>query len=140
MHGLRRRLSEPRMAGHLPADRSANQRVTSAGDSFLCILMCGTQHTYVQSKKQAKIAPVENSKRAGSTGLSWDLRQKLVYQAKAVVGGTPTPGNEKRVTAGIQVENRIRAAEARAIRVPEIALIISVPVGPIRLQFSVPSL
>src|SRR6516165_7393550 len=77
MHGLRRRLSEPRMAGHLPADRSANQRVTSAGDSFLCILMCGTQHTYVQSKKQAKIAPVENSKRAGSTGLSWDLRQKL---------------------------------------------------------------
>src|SRR6516225_6207535 len=79
MHGLRRRLSEPRMAGHLPADRSANQRVTSAGDSFLCILMCGTQHTYVQSKKQAKIAPVENSKRAGSTGLSWDLRQKLDY-------------------------------------------------------------
>src|SRR6516165_7907641 len=83
MHGLRRRLSEPRMAGHLPADRSANQRVTSAGDSFLCILMCGTQHTYAQSKKQAKIAPVENSKRAGSTGLSWDLRQKLAIEAAA---------------------------------------------------------
>src|SRR6516162_10063264 len=77
MHGLRRRLSEPRMAGHLPADRSANQRVTSAGDSFLCIRMCGTQHTYIQSKKQAKIAPVENSKRAGCTGLPWDLRHKL---------------------------------------------------------------
>ena len=69
------------MAGHLPADRSANQRVTSAGDSFLCIRMCGTQHTYIQSKKQAKIAPVENSKRAGSTGLSWDLRQKLARDA-----------------------------------------------------------
>src|SRR6516165_10421033 len=87
MHGLRRRLSEPRMAGHLPADRSANQRVTSAGDSFLCIRMCGTQHTYIQSKKQAKIAPVENSKRPGSTGLSWDLRQKLaiaLFDAHAV--------------------------------------------------------
>src|SRR5262249_51049014 len=54
MHGLRRRLSEPRMAGHLPADRSANQRVTSAGDSFLCILMCGTKHTCIQSKKQGE--------------------------------------------------------------------------------------
>src|SRR6516164_139392 len=85
MHGLRRRLSEPRMAGHLPADRSANQRVTSAGDSFLCILMCGTQHTYVQSKKQAKIAPVENSKRAGSTGLSWDLG----YLAPSGTAGSP---------------------------------------------------
>src|SRR5262249_23363000 len=51
MHGLRRRLSEPRMAGHRPADRSANQRVTSAGDSFLCIRMCGTNPTYIQSKK-----------------------------------------------------------------------------------------
>src|SRR5215472_8897689 len=54
MHGLRRRLSEPRMAGHRPADRSANQRVTSAGDSFLCILMCGTKHTYSQSKKAGR--------------------------------------------------------------------------------------
>src|SRR5262249_49374234 len=80
MHGLRRRLSEPRMAGHRPADRSANQRVTSAGDSFLCISMCGINHTYIQSKKQgAKIAPVENSKNAESAGLSWDLQQKLDY-------------------------------------------------------------
>src|SRR5215467_7675657 len=54
MHGLRRRLSEPRMAGHRPADRSANQRVTSAGDSFLCISMCGINHTYIQSKKQGE--------------------------------------------------------------------------------------
>jgi hypothetical protein len=67
----------PRMAGHRVADRSANQRVTSAGGSFLCILMCGTKHTYIQSKNKAKIAPVENSKKAGSAGLSWDLRQKL---------------------------------------------------------------
>ena len=53
----------------------------------MCILMCVTQHTYVQSKKQAKIAPVENSKRPGSTGLSWDLRQKLaiaLFDAHAV--------------------------------------------------------
>src|SRR5262252_1953016 len=54
MHGLRRRLSEPRMAGHRPADRSANQRVTSAGDSFLCIRTCGINHTYIQSKKQGE--------------------------------------------------------------------------------------
>src|SRR5215471_13831624 len=54
MHGLRRRLSEPRMAGHRPADRSANQRVTSAGDSFLCISMCVINHTYIQSKKQGE--------------------------------------------------------------------------------------
>src|SRR6516162_2406455 len=54
MHGLRRRLSEPRMAGHRPADRSANQRVTSAGDSFLCILMCVIKHTYSQSKKAGR--------------------------------------------------------------------------------------
>src|SRR6516164_3887363 len=32
----------------------ANQRVTSAGDSFLCILMCGTKHTYGQSKKAGR--------------------------------------------------------------------------------------
>src|SRR5262249_48195226 len=54
MHGLRRRLSEPRMAGHRSADRSANQRVTSAGDSFLCIRMCGINHTYIQSKKHGE--------------------------------------------------------------------------------------
>src|SRR5215831_3165838 len=54
MHGLRRRLSEPRMAGHRPADRSANQRVTSAGDSFLCISMCVKDHTYIQSKKHGE--------------------------------------------------------------------------------------
>ena len=54
MHGLRRRLSEPRMAGHRPADRSANQRVTSAGDSFLCIRMCGIKHTYINQKNQGE--------------------------------------------------------------------------------------
>src|SRR6516162_8424323 len=54
MHGLRRRLSEPRMAGHRPADRSANQCVTSAGDSFLCIRMCGIKHTYINQKNQGE--------------------------------------------------------------------------------------
>src|SRR6516165_5305258 len=80
MHGLRRRLSEPRMAGHRPADRSANQRVTSAGD-FVLVHSHVWHKTHIQSikKSRAKIAPVENSKKAGSTRLSWDLRQKLDY-------------------------------------------------------------
>src|SRR5438552_2561684 len=77
MHGLRRRLSEPRMAGQLPADRSANQRVTAAGDSFLCMRMCDIKHTYKQSKKRVKTEPVENSRNAGFYVLSWFLRQKL---------------------------------------------------------------
>src|SRR6266699_3058835 len=77
MHGLRRRLSEPRMAGQLPADRSANQRVTAAGDSFLCMRMCDIKHTYKQSKKRVKTEPVENSRSAGFYVLSWFLRQKL---------------------------------------------------------------
>jgi hypothetical protein len=46
MHGLRRRLSEPRMAGHFSPDQHSNQRVTSPGDSFygfraLCYLQAG---------------------------------------------------------------------------------------------------
>src|SRR5262249_27237408 len=45
-----------------------------------CAFLCVSQitHTFNQ-KSRAKIAAVENSKNVGSTGLSWDLRQKLVY-------------------------------------------------------------
>src|SRR5262249_19528835 len=47
-----------------------------------CAFACVAQipHTFNQ-KSWAKIAAVENSKNAGSTGLSWDLRQKLDYTA-----------------------------------------------------------
>src|SRR6516162_176261 len=43
-----------------------------------CASSCGAQHTHtINQKSRAKIEPVENSKKAGSAGLCWDLRQKL---------------------------------------------------------------
>jgi hypothetical protein len=43
-----------------------------------CTFECVSQTTHTFNQKSgAIIALVENSKNAGSTGLSWDLRQKL---------------------------------------------------------------
>jgi hypothetical protein len=43
-----------------------------------CASSCVAQNTHtLNQKSRAKIEPVENSKKAGSAGLCWDLRQKL---------------------------------------------------------------
>src|SRR5262249_51049013 len=55
-----------------------------------CASLCVAQNTHAfNQKSRAKIAPAENSKNAGSTGLSWDLRQKLDYRTLQKSGPLP---------------------------------------------------
>src|SRR5215471_8137238 len=56
MHGARRKLSEPRIAGKAPAAWLSSQRLTSAGDSLLLISMCVTFRTFSQEGKVTREA------------------------------------------------------------------------------------
>src|SRR5215475_2951686 len=52
MHGARRKLSEPRIAGKASTAWLSNQRLTSASDSVLLMCTCVSSRTYCQDKRK----------------------------------------------------------------------------------------
>src|SRR5215470_5243915 len=74
MHGARRRLSEPRIAGKTPEVWLSSQRLTSAGDSVLLILTCALSHTCLSREN----SPKKHARNTQFYVLSWVSRQKLV--------------------------------------------------------------
>src|SRR6516162_3468677 len=71
MHGARRRLSEPRIAGKAPTVWFSSQRLTSVGDSFLLMYTCGLSHTYCQ----VEFLPEKCNK-------SWILRANFGFETE----------------------------------------------------------
>src|SRR6516164_7869516 len=85
MHGARRRLSEPRIAGKAPTVWFSSQRLTSVGDSFLLMYTCGLSHTYCQVENSCQ----KNATNPGFYVLTSVSRQKLVNSLHVRRCGAP---------------------------------------------------
>ena len=86
MHGARRRLSEPRIAGKAPTVWFSSQRLTSVGDSFLLMYTCGLSHTYCQVENSCQ----KNATNPGFYVLTSVSRQKLASADKHLANHVQT--------------------------------------------------